>query len=241
MGGLVFLLLPMAQSYPQRQAYGLGGAVFRFADRLNLDYNELPSLQVAFAVTAAIVYGRRCGWLGKTLFGLWAVTVTLSALLMHEHHLLDLGAGAVLGWVAVATVHRRTSEERVLEVLRIEGLCLRELAHFVRRHFRNLRPLGAYFRASRGGWRKTRVLRASWCLAQYVDDVLQGRRRVKGDPEEHVQAILRALRGEAPFGGSAAEQLAQFVASAGEESRRELIDLFGRPLADPWAVGAGVY
>ncbi len=153
-GGLFFLLLPMAQGFPHREAYGFGGAIFRLADRLNLDYNEFPSLHVAFAVTAAIVYGRRCGWVGKILFGLWAVTVTLSALLMHEHHLLDLGGGAVLGLAAVATVQRWSSDERTLEALRIQGLRLKELAHRVRRHPRELfAAVAAFFRGFPGSWR----------------------------------------------------------------------------------------
>ncbi len=226
-GGLFFLLLPRVQGYPAREAFGFGETVFRFADRLNLNYNEFPSLHIAFAVTAAIVFGRRCGWLGRILFGLWAVAVGASTLLLHEHHLLDLSGGALLGLAAVATVHRRTSDDRVLEVLRIEGLCLRELAHYLRRHVRNLRPLAGLFRASRGRWRETQVLRASWCLTQNVNDVLQGKRRVKGVPEEYIQAILRALRGGGALGESSGEQLAEFLAGALEErEKRELIERF---------------
>ncbi|HSF39951.1 MAG TPA: phosphatase PAP2 family protein, partial [Thermoanaerobaculia bacterium] len=92
-GGLCFLLFPVEQAYPPRIASGLWGEVFRIADALNLDHNEIPSLHVAFAVTAALVFGRRCGRLGRTLFALWAVFVSASTLLLHEHHLLDLAAG----------------------------------------------------------------------------------------------------------------------------------------------------
>jgi PAP2 superfamily protein len=225
-GGLFFLLLPMAQSYPHREAYGIGGAVFRLADRLNLDYNEFPSLHVAFAVTAAIVYGRRCGWLGKTLFGLWAVTVTSSALLMHEHHLLDLGGGALLGLAAVATVQRWSSNERVLDALRIEALCLRELAHLVRHGAGRLRTAAAL-------WRQPRAIRAAWCVSETARDVLAGKRRVKGDPEAYVRSIQRVLTGEATPTDTPVEQLAALVASAGgEETRRELIERLGALLAE---------
>lgn len=156
-GGLFFLLLPMAQGYPQREAYGLGGAVFRLADRLNLDYNEFPSLHVAFAVTAALVYGRRCGWLGKTLFGLWAITVTFSTLLMHEHHLIDLAGGAALGLAAVATVQSWASGERTLEALRIQGLRLKDMARTIRRRPRELpAAIAAFFRGFLGSWREAR-------------------------------------------------------------------------------------
>lgn len=154
--GVFFLLLPTVQSYPERQVNGLGGTIFHLVDRLNLDYNEFPSLHVAFAVTAALVYGGRCGWLGKVLFGLWALTVASSTLLMHEHHLVGSVSGAALGLAAVVVVHRRASSERALEVLRIEGLRLKEWA----RHFRRPRELpGAtaeYFRGIRDRWREAR-------------------------------------------------------------------------------------
>ncbi|HEX4963516.1 MAG TPA: phosphatase PAP2 family protein [Thermoanaerobaculia bacterium] len=210
-GGIVFLALPMAQVYPARVASGVGGAIFHLADRLNLQYNEFPSLHIAFAVTAAIVFGRRCGPLGKTLFALWLAGTGLSTLLLHEHHTLDLASGAVLGLAGVA-VWRRTSREEVLEALRIEALCLKEFAWFVRRHPRYLRAFFALFRASVPRWRRTRVLRATYCLAQHVDDVLDGDRRIKGEPEEYVLAVVQGLRGEAPFGDSTADQLAAFVA-----------------------------
>lgn len=234
--GIFFLVLPTTQAYPQRVASGLFAGVFRFADRMNLDYNEFPSLHIAFAVTAAIVFGRRCGWFGRTLFFLWATGVAASTLFLHEHHLLDLVGGAVLGLATVATVQRGASRDRVLEVLRIEGLCFREFAWFARRHPRYLLVAAALVRASLGRWRETRLLRAAYCLAQHVDDVLDGDRKVKADPEAYAQAVLGVLRGLAHTAStvdSAAEQLAEFVAAqAGDEERRELIALFEVLLED---------
>jgi membrane-associated phospholipid phosphatase len=231
--GVFFLVLPTTQAYPERVASGFFAGVFRLADRMNLEYNEFPSLHIAFAITAAIVFGRRCGWFGRTLFFLWAAGVAASTLFLHEHHLLDLVGGAVLGLAAVATVQNRASEERVLEVLRTEGLCFKEFAHFARRHPRYLLVAAALVRASLGRWRQTRLLRAAYCLAQHVDDVLDGDRKVKADPEAYVQAVLGVLRGLAPAPDSTVEQLAAFVAAqAGDEERRELIDLFRVLLED---------
>jgi hypothetical protein len=57
-----------------------------------------------------------------------------------------------------------------------------------------------------------------------VEDVLGGKRKVPGDPEEHSQAILRVLAGGAPAAGVVGEQLAAFLAAElDEEARRELI------------------
>jgi membrane-associated phospholipid phosphatase len=224
--GVFFLLLPTANAYPERIASGFGSAAFHLADRLNLEHNELPSLHIAFAVTAALVFGRRCGGLGRTLFFLWAAGVAVSTLFLHEHHVLDVAAGAALGFATVATVHRWASKEQNLEALGIEGLCFKEFAHFALRHPRYLLVAAALIR-------ETRLLRAAYCLAQHVDDVLDGDRKVKADPEAYVQAVLRILRGMAPEGRSAAEQLAEFVAAkAGDEERRELIALFEVLLED---------
>jgi hypothetical protein len=195
-------------------AEGFFGGVFHLADRLNLDYNKFPSLNIAFAVTAAIVFGRRCGWLGRTLFGLWIVAVVASPLLIHEHQVVDIAGGVLLGLACVATVQRRASDAGFLDRLRVEALCLREFWQFARRHPRYLRVFFALFRASVPYWRKTRPLRAAYCLAQHADDVLDGDRRVTEEPETHVRKILGVLGGSAPpEPGNVAEQLAAFLAA----------------------------
>jgi membrane-associated phospholipid phosphatase len=161
--GVVYLIVPMVQAYPPRVASGVGGAIFHLADRMNLQYNEFPSLHIAFAVTAAIVFGQRCGVLGRILFTLWTAGVAVSTLFLHEHHTLDLASGAVLGFLGVAIVWRRTSREGVLESLRIEALCLREFAGAVRRHPRELAMLFARYKTQRAlaiDKRKNRTLPA---------------------------------------------------------------------------------
>jgi hypothetical protein len=218
--GIFFLLVPVSQAYPPRVAYGFFGGVFHLVDRLNLDYNKFPSLHIAFAVTAAIVFGRRCGWLGRTLFSLWIVAVGASTLLIHEHQILDLATGLALGLVCVTTVQRRVSDDRFLDDLRVDTLCVRELSHLVRRHTRDVLAL---LRSSLPRWRRTRTPRVSYALTQHMRDVLGGKRKVPGNPEEHVQAILRVLAGGTPAAGAVGEQLAAFLATElDEDARREL-------------------
>lgn len=220
--GVVFLVVPLAQAYPPRLASGFLGGVFHLADRLNLDYNKLPSLHMAFAVTAAIVFGRRCGWLGRTLFSLWIVAVCASGMLIHEHQVLDLAAGIALGLAGVTTVQRRASDSRSLDALRIDGLCLQELSYYLRWRVRRLRPFFTLTRVSLFRWRQTRALRAAYCVALRVDDVLNGGRRVEGDPQEHVRSILRVLAGGEPARGAVVEQLTAFLATVlAEDKKRE--------------------
>jgi hypothetical protein len=218
--GVFFLAVPLAQAYPPRVASGFLGGVFHMADRLNLDYNKLPSLHMAFAVTAAVVFGRRCGWLGRTLFSLWIVAVCASAMLIHEHQVLDLAAGLALGLAGVASVQRRASDDRSLDAIRIDGLCLQELWSFTRWRPSRLGPFLTLTRVSLFRWRRARTLRAAYCLALHVDDVLNGGRKVEGDRQEHARSILRVLAGGEPAPGAVADQLAAYLAAALEEERK---------------------
>ena len=170
--GIFFLVVPVSQAYPPRVAHGFFGGVFHLVDRLNLDYNKFPSLHIAFAVTAAIVFGRRCGWLGRTLFSLWIVAVGASTLLIHEHQLLDL--------VDRARPRPRLRRHRAAPGVRRP--VPRRSAH---RHALPARalPLGAAAHPLTCSpspllpppLARTRTLRVSYALTQHVDDVLDGK------------------------------------------------------------------
>lgn len=94
--GLFFLALPVRNAYPPPTAQGPFAGWFRLADALNLTYNELPSLHVAFACTLAVAWGARLGWSGRLACALWAGLVVLSTLLTHQHHIASAAAGMAL-------------------------------------------------------------------------------------------------------------------------------------------------
>jgi hypothetical protein len=228
--GVFFLAVPLAQAYPPRVADGFFGGVFHLADRLNLDYNKFPSLHIAFALTAAVVFGRRCGWLGRTLFTLWIVAVLASTLLIHEHQILDLLGGLALGFFGVTAVQRRVADEHYLDALRIDALCLREMAYFVRRRVSFLTPFLALTRTSFPRWGQTRTLRVTYCLTQHLEEVLAGYRRMPLEPEAYVRTVLDVLGGGAPADAAAVtvgEQLAAYLAGeVGGEAKLELTERF---------------
>ncbi|HKV09477.1 MAG TPA: phosphatase PAP2 family protein, partial [Thermoanaerobaculia bacterium] len=166
---------------------------------------------------------------GRALFLLWAVAVSLSTLFIHEHHVLDVVTGLALALVTVGTVQRKAASDAWLDALRIEFLCLREAAFFTRRHVRYLFTALAIYGFSLPRWRKTRTLRAAWCLAQHVDDVLDGDRKVPDDPEAYTRDILRVLAGGTPD-DSPAQVLAAFVRDG--VPREELAALFEELIVD---------
>jgi membrane-associated phospholipid phosphatase len=221
--GIIYLIYPVAPAWPPRVAEGAGAAIFRVADVVNLDYNELPSLHLAFAVTVALVFGRRWGSMGRLLLWIWVLAVAASTLMLHEHHFLDVVTGTALGILMVATVQRRTEREAFLDALRLEVLCLRELAWFTRRHPRYLLTGLAIWSYSLRRWRATRLLRTGFCLAQHIDDVLDGDRSISGDPIAYARGLLRGDPGPlAPLASFVLEELEQ---RGGREKLEELVEV----------------
>jgi len=76
-------------------------SIYQFADNLNLTYNELSSLHVAFACTLALVFGKNLGMFGRFIFAVWAFSVFLSTLFIHQHHILSALAGVLLFYFVI--------------------------------------------------------------------------------------------------------------------------------------------
>ncbi len=98
-----FLLVPIEGGFAPRPVTNewLG-----LADTLNLEHNYMPSLHVTFAVTAALVIGHRANTAGRLFFGLWAAAISLSTVLIHEHHLIDVAGGALLAWLGFTHLYQ---------------------------------------------------------------------------------------------------------------------------------------
>jgi hypothetical protein len=194
-GAICFVLWPLRTAFPQRVATG----AFWLADLLNLDYNAAPSLHVALALTVALVVGRGVSRPGRLAWLLWAAGVAAAALLIHEHHLFDLASGALLAVAADAAVARPLERALGNPVTRrawqVELVAIRELWRFTRRHPRYLLAGLAIGALSRGRWQATRPLRVAVCLAQLVDDVLDGDRPHPA-PIGFADGVERTLRGQ---------------------------------------------
>jgi len=108
--GAVFLLLPAELEFDTPNVPAHWQALYGLADTLNLQYNLLPSLHVALSILCVDVYCRRAPTCVRLLFWLWGFAIASSTLLTHQHHLLDVLSGAVLGLVASRMLYwRRTN------------------------------------------------------------------------------------------------------------------------------------
>ena len=93
-GGVGFLLLPSRAAFASSGDLGIWASLFHFADRLNLDYNMVPSLHVALSVCCIATFARRASRTGRILLWTWASAIALSTVLTHQHHIVD----AISGW-----------------------------------------------------------------------------------------------------------------------------------------------
>ncbi len=79
---------------------------------MNLEYNLIPSLHVALTVTCIGAYlPHATGWT-RHLLPLWAFLVAVSTVLTHQHHVLDVVTGLLLGLAGAAAARRNAARAR---------------------------------------------------------------------------------------------------------------------------------
>ncbi|MEK6246778.1 MAG: phosphatase PAP2 family protein, partial [Planctomycetales bacterium] len=105
--GIFFLLVPSEPAYTPLQPVGIGSYFFQLADRINLQYNMVPSLHVALSLVCIDIYCSRARITGRILLWSWAILVCVSTLLTHQHHLLDVLTGMALAPVASRLIFPR--------------------------------------------------------------------------------------------------------------------------------------
>jgi membrane-associated phospholipid phosphatase len=93
--GAIFLMTPMADRAAPAEL-GTFAGLYRLADRVNLEYNQFPSLHAAFGFTFASVLGARCRTWGRVGFVAWSLGIAASALLTYQHGIVDIVGAGVL-------------------------------------------------------------------------------------------------------------------------------------------------
>lgn len=106
-GGIGFLLLPSELAWAPPAPSGPWASLFAFADRVNLTYNLVPSLHVALATVCVAIYTRYAGTTAAVGLWTWCAVIAASTVLTHQHHLLDVATGFVLGLALGRTVYPR--------------------------------------------------------------------------------------------------------------------------------------
>lgn len=93
-----FVLLPIENAYTNDMPTGVWGAyLFEPLGMKNVSqWNQTPSLHVTYSLTVATIVARRFGGPWRWLAFAWAVPVSASTMLVHEHHLICVVGGLIL-------------------------------------------------------------------------------------------------------------------------------------------------
>ncbi len=207
-----FLLFPQTTAFARPEVWGWARFPFRVADTLNLEYNEFPSLHVAFAFTAAWAY-RRFAWKP------WAIAVAVSAWLIWEHHLVDILGGIVLAAVSMTLIYPRLRHPGA------ELQCVWQCMRFSRRHVRYFVIFLAIYAPSLLHWRRYRAVRTGFCAAQWIDDLLDGDRPAEREPLEIVDELLGEMTRGTFSAGPLPQLVAAFFAEVDADAQRDFIAL----------------
>jgi hypothetical protein len=105
--GVLFLLFPAELGFAPQVVTGPFKRIFEISDKINLDYNLVPSLHVGLAMVCLLAFWVRRSFVARLSLALWGAALVLSTLLTHQHHVIDAVTGGALALVIFNFSSRR--------------------------------------------------------------------------------------------------------------------------------------
>lgn len=96
-GGVCFLIFPLRFAFERPHASGWLGAAFDWFRGMDLPYNLVPSLHLAFRTILAEQYAVRTRGLWRFASSFWFFLIGISTVLTYQHHVIDVITGFALG------------------------------------------------------------------------------------------------------------------------------------------------
>lgn len=112
--GVCFVLFPAEAAFPRGSNSDGWGTILEWARLPALRYNMVPSLHVTLTVFLTRLYARHAPTAAVFVLWLWAGLMILSTLLTHQHHLLDVITGFLLGWFGEKWFYRPAASDEML-------------------------------------------------------------------------------------------------------------------------------
>ncbi len=97
----IFVLYPMQYGFERPATTGFYGPLFDLLYLFDGPFNQAPSLHVSLAIIVWAVYARRSRGIVRRLVDFWFLLVIASILFTWQHHLIDVPAGALVGYAAL--------------------------------------------------------------------------------------------------------------------------------------------
>lgn len=103
--GILFLLLPAQLGFERPSDVRDHAAVFHLIYQFDLPHNLVPSLHVSWS--ALILGSLRAAsprWWARRLLEAWLLLLCVAAVLVHQHHVLDVLGGLLVAYAVVTVV-----------------------------------------------------------------------------------------------------------------------------------------
>ena len=119
-----FLLMPLHFSFQRPHVDGPLGLVFNNFRKLDLPYNQFPSLHIALRTILAALYARHTRGAKRLLSDAWFSLIGASTLLTWQHHVVDVVGGFALGALCLYAVPGERWRLPVTRARRVGGYYL---------------------------------------------------------------------------------------------------------------------
>jgi membrane-associated phospholipid phosphatase len=101
-----YAAFPLRFMFERPPTTGAIGLMFELLSAVDLPYNRAPSLHISVLVILWVRFAPRLagGWL--IALHLWFTSIALSVLTTYQHHVIDVPAGLLVGWLCIALTTR---------------------------------------------------------------------------------------------------------------------------------------
>ena len=101
MSVVCFVLWPQRFIFERPVVDGALGVWFQLLTAVDLPYNRTPSLHISVLVILWVLFARRTqGWMRHAVYA-WFTLIGVSVLTTYQHHVIDVPAGVLAGWLCV--------------------------------------------------------------------------------------------------------------------------------------------
>jgi hypothetical protein len=108
----VFLIFPFRCYYPRTIPDDWTAPLFQLLHLTDLPYNQAPSLHVAEAIIMApVLLARLPNATLRASLIVWFILGSLGTVFVYQHHVIDIGTGAVVGFAAIRFIRCRSAPD----------------------------------------------------------------------------------------------------------------------------------
>jgi hypothetical protein len=102
--GVCFLLFPLKMGFDRPVPSGWTAPLFHVLYANDMPFNLAPSLHISLRSLVWIVYGAHLTGLTRKVTKVWFMLISLSTLLVWQHHVIDVATGFMMGWLIAALI-----------------------------------------------------------------------------------------------------------------------------------------